>query len=180
MTPQYFKRDDFELQFDQSFFQVLTDLSADKDDFFNGAYSAGPLGDIIFEDSRSPLAQEIPQSVFRSAFSAIFENFNFAGTFEYYMTVFRAVWGPSVTVTFTVPAPGKLEIDVEALSIELDQALARRIVSNVYVFDDLLTSNMENLLFQTAAGLKTQREAEALNRELVVGGVFVTITLEIV
>lgn len=179
MNPQLFKGDDVELQYDGSISPETDILSVDKDEFFEGAYDDSTLGDIIFQDSRSPLSQEIPQDVFRVVFSQIFQNFNQAGTFEFYMSVFKAVWGDNVDVTFTVPSPGILQINVEALEIEFDQVIARYIVDNEYFYDNLLTSTGDNLLFQVAQGLKTQGEANSLTQELCVGGILVTITLEI-
>src|SRR5690606_40936008 len=84
-------------------FPVLDLISNDRTDFFDGAYEAFPLGDVLFDLNRDPLAGVVTREIFRSSFFAIHQLFTRPGTFEFYLDVFRAVWGDGVEVEFSIP-----------------------------------------------------------------------------
>lgn len=163
-----------------AFLSLLNLISAETDNFYSGAYESAPLGDVLFELNRSPMAGVIDKDTFRKSFFALHNIFTRPGTFEFYMDVFRAVWGVDVVVDFTIPAAGKLEIEIDALSAQLDDFLARTIVDNEYVYDEVIeTDTGDNIAFQGNQGLKTQDQAEKLIFELYPAGVYTTITLTI-
>lgn len=174
---QNFKGDETELKFVESGRPTLSQLSANKDDFQTGAYEAAPLGDILFDDLRSPLANAIQKSIFRDAFKEIFDAFVKVGTFEAYLTVFSKIFGDDVVVDFTVPAPGKLQIDIEAAGVELADFLARSIVSETYIFDEVVDYTPDNIAFQTIKGFQTQYELEQMLFEMVPAGIYTEISL---
>ena len=179
MSIQPFKATDLkEARVRDCFLPTLELLGNERDNFDAGAYEAFPLGDVLFATGH-PLASTIPMEVFRSSFPAINEFFQRPGTFEFYIEVFKKVWGEDAEIEFTVPAPGKLLISIEALSIQFNLAIARRIVSNAYVYDELIDEDGDNLIFQGTQGLQTQREAEALVLELHPNGIWVEIDLTI-
>lgn len=151
----------------------------DLDQFFTGCYSAYPLGDLIWEDGRSPLSNAILQSIFRESFPEIFDAFVVAGSFESYLTVFRKIFGDDVEVTFTVPAPGKLNIDIVAAGFELTNFISRTIVDNAFVFDNIVTQDGDQIVFQTIKGFQTQYELEQMLHEMVPAGIFTEITLTV-
>lgn len=152
-------------------------LGSVRDEMYAGAYECFKLGDVFINLNCAPLANAIPAEAFRKSFFAIFEYFTRPGTFEFYMTVFKAIFGDDVAVEFIVPEEGHLQINIEALTVQLDFALARRIVSNAYVYDEIMTGAGDNLMFQGTTGLKTQSEIDALMAELVPAGVFSETTL---
>lgn len=177
---QFFKENDIKEQ------KVVTagdgpfDLKGlDLDAFYEECYSAFPLGDLIWEDGRSPLSNAILQSIFRESFPEIFDAFVVAGSFESYLTVFRKIFGDDVEVTFTVPDPGKLNIDIVAAGFELSEFIARRIEDNAYVFDEVITQEGDNIVFQTVKGFQTQYELEQMLREMVPAGIYTEITLTV-
>lgn len=177
---QLFKEtDNREIKVRDAGLKLLDLLGADRDAFYNGAYEAYPLGDVFINLNNSPLARAIPPEAFRASFFAIHELFTRPGTFDFYLTVFRAIFGAGATITFTIPAPGKLEIGIESLSVLLENFAARRIANNAYFYDDLVTENGDNLVFQGSQGIKTQAEVDALMKELAVQGVYTTATLTI-
>ncbi len=179
-TPQQFKATDLtEKKVTDAFLTLLNELDASRDDFFNGAYSAYPLGDVLYVLNRHPLAGVLPQDVFRESFPEINELFTKPGTFEFYLSVFRKIWGESVEVEFTVPAPGKLLIDISALEIGLFDFVARKIVDNAYVLDEVIDHDGDNIAFQDTIGVKTQSQMNKLIFELSPGGVWIVITLSI-
>lgn len=174
---QYFKGDDLEKKFDASGETICSNLSLAKDEFLSGAYDAAPLGDVIFDSLRSPLSNAIDRAIFRIAFSEIFDAFVKVGTFEAYLTVFEKIFGETVTVEFTVPGPGKLEIDIAADDVEESLFLARLIENNTYVFDQIIDDEDDNIVFQTIQGFQSQYELEQMLFEMVPGGVYTNISL---
>lgn len=176
---QKFKGDAQELKFEAVGSPILTQLEDSLDDFFEGAYDAMNLGDVLHELGASPLARAIKKSVFRQSFNAIFENFVSAGSFESYLTVFRKIFGEDVEVEFTVPAPGKLLININA-TLESFNFVARTLVSMVYVFDNVIYEDGDgsgNILFEVFKGFESQYELEQMLYELVPGGIFTDISL---
>jgi hypothetical protein len=134
--PQFFKGDDIELKYYNAAVNAFIALSSARDDFFNGAFDAGPLGDILFTDMRGPLANAINQDVYRSSFNEIYNQFRYGGNFESYLDVFRKIFGPNVDVQFTVTAPGKLTIAIVANGFDLAQI---ELEGGTYDGDTLIT-----------------------------------------
>jgi hypothetical protein len=176
---QYFKGDDTEKKFFAVLDPILTAVSAHKSDFYSNAYGSAPLADMIFESGRSPLTNAIVQSIFRLTFKEIFDAFVVAGTFESYLTVFRKIFGNDVVITFTVPGPGQLTIDIDATTTELSPFVARKIVDNAYVFENVVDHLSNRIVFQTIKGFQSQYELEKMLFELVPGGIFTTISLSL-
>ncbi len=160
------------------FHDVFSAVGAQKDAFYNGAYTAYALGDVLAATGE-PIAGVIPLSIFRTSFPMIHQVYTRPGTFDFYLELFKKVWGDDADIQFTVPGPGQLQIDIVALSAARYQAVARIIEDNEYVRYNLQTQDGENLIFLGTAGLQTEREAENLVRELHPEGVWVTINLSI-
>lgn len=178
---QYFKGDDREKKFYESGRALTDTVSLQKDNFFSGAFSAAPLGDVIYDSGRSPLSNAITRDIFRNSFKQIFDAFTVAGSFESYISVFQKIFGTTSNVTFTVLAPGKLKIEIIADEVELSNFVARTILNDQYVFDEIVDHLGDNIIsFQTVKGFKTQYELEQMLFEMVPAGVFTQIVLTIV
>ncbi len=177
---QKFKGDDIENKYIASGTPLMDMLSTAKDEFFADAYNAGPLGDLLHDINRSPLANAITLEVFRTSFNTIYEAFRKSGSFESYLTVFRKIFGDDVDVEFTVSAPGKLTIDIVAQHLEENFFVARHVSHNVYAFDNVIyydDTDQGYILFQSVKGFKTQYELEQMLFELVPDGIFTDINL---
>lgn len=163
------------------FLPALNFIGTDLDAFKEGAYEAWPLGDVLFALNASPLADQISQEVFRSTFYAVHNYFKRPGTFEFYLEICRVIWGADVEVEFVVPNPGHLQINIEAAESVNANALARRIVDNAYVYDQIILNGggSDNLLFRIVQGPKSQSETEALFFELTPAGLFVEVAITI-
>jgi hypothetical protein len=151
-----------------------------KDDFFDGAYDAGPLGDLLHEGDISPLSNAINLAIFRACFNTIYDEFKASGTFESYLVVFRKIFGDDVVVSFTVPGPGKLNIDITAEHLEESFFVARHIFDDAYLFDNVKYYDDDGegeILFQSVKGFKTQYELEQMLFEMVPAGIYTQITL---
>ena len=176
---QVYKGDDTENKFINSGLPVLNARSFQKDLFFADAYQCQVLGDVLFDTKRSPLSNAIIQTIFRESFSELFQAFIDGGTFEAYLVVFRKIFGDDVDVDFTIPAPGKLQIDITATGFEISNFIVRTIVDNAYVFDNVVDEVGDNIVFQTIKGFETQYELEQMLFELVPSGIYTIITLDI-
>ena len=177
---QKYKNDDIENKFIEAGSPILNQLSMAKDEFLDGAYDSGPLGDVLHEGDLSPLSNAIKLEIFRTCFNTIYTAFTVAGSFESYLTVFRKIFGDDVEVTFTVPGPGKLQIAIVAEHLEESFFVARKIVEDVYVFDNVRwydSMDDGNIIFQSIKGFKTQYELEQMLFEMVPAGIFTEITL---
>jgi hypothetical protein len=178
-TPKLFKPTDaIEQKVYDAFYPLMAILEGDKDSFYAGAYEAYPLGDVLY-DTGHPLTGIVSRETFRASYPAIHELFTRSGPFEFYLTVFRAIWGNDVQVEFIVPSPGVLQINIEALAIQQDFFMARRIVDNAYVYDEVIDDDGDNIVFQTPSGIKTQDEVNKFMRELHPDGLYVETTLEL-
>lgn len=176
---QYFKGDDFEVKMTEVGIPISDVISAAKDDFFDDAFGCFVLGELLYDTNRAPLANAIPRNIFRETFESVFDSFVEAGTFESYLSVFRKVFGDDVEVTFTVPAPGKLQIEIVAAGFELSNFVANRIVDNEYVFDNVVDDDGNQIVFETVKGFQTQYELEQMLFEMVPDGIYTEITLTV-
>lgn len=174
---QKFKGDDLELQMEASGADIMDSVELQLDAFFTGAYTAMPLGDSIYDSGRSPLSNAIDRDIFRQSFPELFTAFTVAGTFDSYITVFQKIFGLDVEIDFTVPAPGKLNIDIVAADVEISEFVARNIENNIYVYSPMVTQDLDQIVFQSIKGFKTQYELEQMLYEMVPAGVYTVITL---
>lgn len=179
MTLQPFKPNDLlEPRVASCFVPVVEELNEERDTFYAGAYQAAPLGDVLYELGRDPLVGVIDLEIYRESFPAIHELFTRPATFEYYLTVFRAIFGDNVNVVFTVPGPGKLLINADALDPETFRLLARKIQDDSYLYNLIVTSDLgDNIVAQGTQGIKTQNEMNSLIFELSVAGIWTVCTL---
>ena len=177
--PQRYKATDaIEEKFYQGAAPLFDILSTERDDFFDGAYACFVLGEVLWDSNRSPLSNAIARDIFRTSFEGIFDSFVEVGSFESYISVFEKIFGVDVDIQFTVPAPGKLEIDITAAGIELNNFAARVIESEAYVLYDVITQDgVDEIMFQSIKGFTSQYELERMLFEMVPAGVWTTITL---
>jgi len=178
-VPQYFKGDELELKFYNSGSDLMDSRSLEKDEFFDDAFACFLLGELLYDEGRAPLSNAIPRDIFRESFSVVFDAFVVAGSFESYLTVFRKIFGDDVDVTFTVPGPGKLNIDIVAEGVVESNFVARRIENNAYVLDEILDDESDNIVFQTIKGFQSQYELEQMLFEMVPAGIYTEITLSL-
>lgn len=176
---QYFKGDATELKYYNSGAPLLDVLSSEKDAFFENAYDCFVLGEVLYDNSLAPLANAIPREIFRTSFSTVFEAFLVAGSFESYITVFKNIFGEDVEITFTVPGPGQLNIDIVAAGVAQSPFIARYIQSNAYFFDNVVDDEGDQIVFQTILGFESQYELEQMLFEMVPAGIYTEITLTV-
>ena len=174
---QYFKGDPIEIKFDEAGAPLLDGISADRTEFFNDAYDTAPLGDLLQVTGRAPLSNAIPNDIWRGSFAEIFNSFLLAGSAESYLTVFRKIFGENVEVTFTIPGPGKLLIYIVTSDLETFHWVGRHVEDNAYVYDNIVTQDGDQLIFQSIKGFQSEYELNAMLFEMVPAGIWTVITL---
>src|SRR5690606_37380288 len=103
---QFFKGDEKEQKLVQALSPIFSSIRNSRNTFYNMAYTAFQLGEVIWDTGSSPIVGRVPRNVFREAFPEIFNAFQEGGSLESYLTVFRKVFGDEVDIEFVVPEPG--------------------------------------------------------------------------
>lgn len=176
---QFFKRDSEELKYYETGRTILESLSDQKTTFFNECYGCFVLGELLYDNNFAPLANAIPRAIFRESFATIFESFISAGSFESYITVFKNIFGDAVEVTFTVPSPGKLNIDIVAAGLEIYGMTIRQITGDAYEYFTLVDDEGDRIVLQAVKGFESQYELEQMLFEMVPAGIFTQINLTV-
>lgn len=174
---QYFKGDETEKKFFEVANYFFNFLSSSRSDFYDQAYFCYDLGELLYNAKSAPLTNIIPIEVFKDLFAIIFDYFDEAGSAESYLVVFRAIFGDDVEVTFDVPAPGKLTIDIVAEGVEFSLFTVKEIIDGEYVYSDIVDTDGDNIIFKGIKGLGSQYEVEQMLYELVPAGIYTEISL---
>lgn len=160
------------------FLPSLEALGLDRNSFFTDAYLCTDLGGVLYDLERDPLVNVVSRAVYRDSFPALHDLFTRPGTFEFYLALFRKIFADDADITFTIPGPGQLNINVEAITEQNFNLMARRIESLVYIYEQVITSDTsDKIQVQGIRGIKTQAEMDSLTVEISVYGIFTTITL---
>lgn len=177
---QRFKEnDDLERRMIDAGSPFLTDIGAGLDQFWQDAFEAYELGDVLYELDRDPMSGVITQDVFRQSFPAIHQLFTMPGIFEFYLDLFRSIWGDAVDITFAIPQPGVLTINAQVLDVATFNLVAREIFDNAYQYNKIKDQEGDYILVRDTVGIKNQNEINALMNELAPGGIIVITTLTI-
>lgn len=180
IIPQRFKEhDETEAKVIAVATPLLDELSGYRDDFFDEAHISYALGGVLYDLDRDPMSGVIPRDVFTRSYPAIHQLFTRPGTFEFYLAVFRSIWGDTVEIEFDVPQPGVLTINATVLDLERFQLVAREIFDNAYVLNPIIDHDGDNLDVRDTSGLKSESEIGALMNELAPEGIIVYTTLSI-
>lgn len=174
---QFFKGDEKELKFYNSGKPEFDSIYFQKNEFSENAFDCFMLGEAIHETECSPIGRAVNIVIFREAFSAIFNSFEFVGSFESYLTVFKTIFGDDVQVTFTIPDTGKLEINIVATGIQLFDFNSRFIQNNSYQYETIIDDEGDVIGFQIIKGFQSQYELEQMLFEMVPAGIYTTISL---
>lgn len=164
--------DERDFKFNSIFDDLETSINADLDTFFGQCYASYLLGDILYENDLDPIAKVLKQDVYRTSFNAIHELFTRPGTFEFFLSVFRAMWGSDVDVAFTILQPAQLKIEIFGSTPTYNEILYREIVDNEYVYDEIVTEDDDSLTAQESTGPQTVDELLLIMTELGVNGIF--------
>lgn len=181
MTQKFSNNDELEPRVYGVIEGKIDEASDSLDDFFENCFDSYGLADVIFDLKIAPFTNAVTKDVYRESFNVFNSDIVFAGSFEFYLTFFRAIFGLNVDVVFTIPNEGHLQIDVESLDYTEENLTLREVVNNQYVFNDCLIANEdeseEELLIADIKGIKTQNEIDTLIKEISSNGIFTEVTL---
>jgi hypothetical protein len=178
MTQRFKANDPKEQQVIDLFMPTLETLGDERDAFFAGAFASYLLGDVLYDLDRDPMVGVIGKDLYRSSFPAIHDLFTRPGTFEFYLALFRSIFTDDTDIEFTILAPGHLVIDVTAVTREESYLMARTIVDGSYVYDRLVTSDLNDpIMAQGFKGPKSESEIRGLVSEISAYGVFTEVNL---
>ena len=169
--------DEVEGQVIETVMPILNTLGADRDAFFSQAFITEGLGEVLYSLEADPLSDVIDLDVYRKSFPAIHNLFTRPATFEYYLELFRAIWGEDVLIDFEIPAAGILEIGAQVLNVESFQLIARQIVDNQYQYNNLTDRDGNRIAVRDLEGTKSQDQIDKLVIEISANGIYVTIAL---
>ncbi len=158
---------------------VFEEIGSSLDDFFDGAFKSQGLGGALYNLGRDPMVGVVTRDTYLKSYWAIHNLFTAPGTFEYYLEVFRAIWGDAVEIEFEVPEGGHLLINANVLDLEAFNLVARRVESDLYVYHRLVDRGGDYIMARDTSGIKTQSEIDALMNEITPNGVFVETTLTV-
>lgn len=176
----FFKGDELEVQMYNAFKAAFENIESSLDEMAEGVYTSQPMGELLYDTERVPLTNAIDREVFITCFSEIFEAWALSGSFEAYLTVFRKIFGETVTVVFDVPGPGQLTIDVTAESTHEFEFIARVIESGSYVTHNVVDDLGNQIVFTGVLGLQEESDLEKILFVLVPAGIYTEISLTIV
>jgi hypothetical protein len=125
-----------------------------------------------------PFSARVPREAFVSFIRQAIPNFKFTGTFESYLFILNSIFGSAVEVLFTIPAAGRLQIEVNAGGATVDfDWIAKRFEDGGFVLDNLVTSDGDQLILASIVGIETEGQLQALFDELIPAGIQTEITL---
>jgi len=180
MTQAFKENDVTEFKMRECANGVIETIRDELDAFYSGAFTAYPLGDVLYVLGRDPMVGKVSLDFFRVSFPQIHDLFTRPATFEFFLDVLNAIWGSENPIEFDRTAPGVLEISIPALSLQDHDALFRIIEDGNYVYYNFVTTGDEDqIIFQTATGIKNQTEADALIEEISAAGTVTIIDLGI-
>jgi hypothetical protein len=174
---QKFKGDPLELQMELAASPAFDQCSASLDDFFANGYGAAPFLLMLYDEGRMPFADRIPRDAFVSFFTEALSRFPFTGTFETYLFILQSLFGSGTTVLFTIPAPGKITIAINAADRIQFQFIATEFDGSQFVDTQMVDQDGSDLIFSGISGISSQYQLQQLLSELIPAGIFPSVSL---
>jgi len=175
---QYFKGDPKELKMIAVGEPVMDLTSAALDEFYEEGFNASPFLLMLYDENRMPFYTRVPRDIFVDFIKEALRIFPFTGTFESYLFILNAIFGIDSEVTFDVPAPGRLNIDVAAIANSEFEFMGREFIpGSGYELFNITDSEGDELLFRGVPGIETEYELNLLFSEIIPDGIVPAISL---
>ncbi len=156
---------------------AISIASISKDQFFANGGDATPFLLMLYDQGRMPFSDRVPRESFVEFIREALARFPFTGTFESYIFILEKIFGAGSGVIFDVPAPGKLDMLVNAAaSIEFD-FIVREFISGEYVISNLVDDQDNQITASGISGIDSEYELKTLLSELIPAGIFAEVTL---
>jgi hypothetical protein len=177
--PQVFKRyDDTEKKMYDSGNHIIEVCDLALDEFYENGFTCSPFLLMLYDEGRIPFSTRIPRDAFVSFIIGALENFPFIGTFEIYLFIIRSIFGSISEIFFTVPAPGKLSIDISASAALEFNFVGRETVDGVTEFFDILDDEGNTLVFRGIPGINNAYELGLMFSEIMPAGIVPDISIQ--
>ena len=176
---QYFKGDESELKMYNAGLPAFESVIQSLDQYYLNAYSASNFLLMLYDSGRMPFADRVPRETFVAFILQAIPNFPSTGTFESYIFILKSIFGDATEVLFEVPAPGKLNILVDAESSLFFNWIAREFIDGLYVESNLVTQSGDQLELTGVSGIESQAQLISLLTEIIPQGIFTDIDLQV-
>ncbi len=175
---QNFKSDDIELIYQAAGEPAFEITRVSLHEFFEFCFDADEFLLMLYDAGRMPFSSRVPREAFVNFIRQAIPDFPATGTFEVYIFMIDALFGDSATIQFTVPAAGKLAIEVNApgSSLEFDW-VAKEIEGGVTMLTQLATLDGDLFVLNGISGIETEAQLQILLAELQPAGIYTTLAL---
>jgi hypothetical protein len=174
---QNFKGDETELKMRAVAEPILDMANLALDEFYAEGFDCNPFLLMLYDEKRIPFSNRIDRDPFVLFIKEALARFPFTGTFDVYLFILIAIFGIDSEIYFEVPAPGKLSIDVNAISNLEFEFIGRSFVDGNYQFYTLVDDLGNELLFRGISGIETEYELGLLFSEIMPAGIIPAISL---
>lgn len=152
-------------------------VEAALDEFEQGGKTCEPFLLMLYDSGRMPFSERIPRETFAAFFREALERFPFTGTFEAYIFILEKIFGEGSSVLFQVPAPGKLEMLVNAASSIEFNFIVKEFVLGSGVESNLVDSDGSQITFRGISGIDSEYKLNLLLAEMIPAGIYPDVTL---
>ncbi len=177
---QKFKGDSLELKMRACAESVFDLTNVSLDEFYTDGFDAAPFLLMLYDEKRMPFSNRIPRAAFVDFVREALKRFPVTGIFESYLFVLRSVFGADTDIFFDIPDPGKLSINVGALSNSEFEFVAREFIDGAYVFYDMVDSDLNILIFRGLPGIDNEYDLNLLFSEIMPCGISPNISLQFI
>lgn len=176
---QFFKGDALELKMYEAGMPAMESVSLSLDQFFENCYDADDFLLMLYDTGRVPFTDRIQREAFVAFYRGFLANAPRTGTFASYVFLLQALFGENSEMQFDVPAPGQLEILIDAESSVPFGFQVEQIVDGEKVTYDLVTHDDEEIEFTGITGIESEAQIEALLAEIIPAGISPTIIFQV-
>lgn len=173
---QYFKADSLEVKLEGTLHEVAAPLLQTLARWYNDAYDSYDLGKIIFDEDKIPLTNAIPRDAFYKNYGTIIDHWQYVGSFESYLTVFKMIFGPESVILFERPAPGCLGMNITTKRTNVFKWITSRYARHAARIVD---HSGAQLVFRQLLGINDFFEVQAVLNSLNPAGIYLSVNFEI-
>lgn len=177
MITQKFKGDALELKMEEVGIPAMDLCGQALDDYNAGGYDSAPFLLMLYDEGKMPFSDRVPRDSFVAFFREALTRFPFTGTFESYIFIMQSIFGDGSTVLFDVPAPGKIQMLVNAASSLEFNFVAKEFIDGIVQENNVVDSDGNQFTFRGIFGIDSEFELQMLLAELIPAGIFPDITL---
>lgn len=177
---QFFKQNDpNEIKIVNATNLMFDQRGAALDLMYQQVYQSREMAEFLYDNNFVALSNVINREVFINTINEIFDAWAHAGTFESYLTILRKIFGNSAIIEFEVPNPGCLDINIISTAYEVANFVARQKVGDGYQYFNIVDGDGNRIVFYNLMSSDGQLDITKIIKTIVPGGIFVTITYDI-